>query len=195
MTFACLDNLDEKNKQDLVNTKVNLAGLQGVKRMARDMLRADRKTFSKPPSLTDHGGHNCLKIKCNLNWARRYIPGSAESGVRVPVGTEQSCLNHPPGRHTWVARFRHPRLKAIGKRPTRSKTYRRVITEHQSFQTVVRWLWERYSTVWNLCEHEVDQIWPMWVEEAVAECAACQTGSGCAFLEDLESKSKTAVIN
>ena len=67
MTFACLDNLDVKNKQDFVKeAKINLLGLQGVKRMARDMIRADRKLFSKPSNLTGHGGQNCLKIKCNL---------------------------------------------------------------------------------------------------------------------------------
>ena len=142
-----------------------------------------------------------MKIESlNSSWARRYIPGSAESEVKVPRDTEQICLNNVPGRYKWTARFRHPVLQeGLGKRPTRSKTYRHVITEHQSFQIVVKWLWERYSTVWNLCKDEVDKsfkpCWPTWVVEAVADCAACREGSECAFMADLKSKSKTTVTN
>ena len=146
------------------------------------------------------GGHGSKKkpaarekIKCNMSWARMYVPGTAESLAKLPPGCEQSCLNNPLGRHTWVARFRHPKLMEIGKRPTRSKSYMEGVTEHQAFQIVVSWLWERYRTVCRLCD-QVDVHLPIWVEEALADCAACQEGSVCTFMEDQEARSKTAAF-
>ena len=56
-------------------------------------------------------------------------------------------------------------------------------TEHQSFQIVLGWLWERYNTVCNLCKYEEKCI-PTWVEEALAECTACKEGSECVFMKN-----------
>ena len=118
--------------------------------MARDMVRAKRQEVFKSQDPTSLGRKRGLEIKCNMSWARMYVPGSAESLAKLPPGCEQSCLNKPPGRCTWVARFRHPKLMEIGARPTRSKKYSKGVIEHQAFQIVVSWLWERYHTVCRL---------------------------------------------
>ena len=127
-----------------------------------------------------------------MTWARMYVPGSAESKVGLPSGCEQCCLNKPPHRHTWVARFRHPKLTEMGKRPTRSKKYAGSVTEHKAFQIIVSWLWARYCAACKICG-QADVVFPPWVEEALAECTACHEGSACTFLADQVAKCKTAV--
>ena len=60
LTFACLDNMDEKNKQDLKQNMKNategLIGLQGVKHMARCMVRAERNKVFTSQNPTGLGG-------------------------------------------------------------------------------------------------------------------------------------------
>ena len=109
--------------------------------MARDMVRAERQGIFKSQDPTGLGGKRGPKIKCNMSWARRCVPGSAESLAKLPPGCEQSRLYKSPGSRTWNARFRHPKLMEIGKRPTGSKTYMEGVTEHQAFQIVVTCLW------------------------------------------------------
>ena len=76
LTFACLDNVDEKNKMELMKgmnkkTTKGLHCLEGVKPMARDMVRAKRQEVFKSQDPTSLGGKRGLEIKCNMKWARR----------------------------------------------------------------------------------------------------------------------------
>ena len=68
------------------------------------------------------------------------------------------------------------------------------MTEHQAFQIVVSWLWERYRTVCRLCDQK-DVHWPAHVEQALVVCAACQQGSMCTFMKDQEARSKTEAVD
>jgi hypothetical protein len=118
-------------------------------------------------------------VRCNVPWARRYVPGSKESGVKLVAGTDQSSLASPPGRFVWVARFKHPILRDAGKRPTRSKTFRPgSVSEHIAFQLVLEWLWTRHET----CSGNMNDR-PAWVMQALKPCLACGSpDSGvCAF--------------
>ena len=64
------------------------------------------------------------------------------------------------------------------------QTYMEGVTEHQSFQIVVSWLWEGYHAACRLCGQD-GIIFPIWVEEAVAECAACKEGAECIFMQEV----------
>ena len=158
--------------------------------MPRRMVRARREEVFQSRNPTGLGGTGA-KIRCNLRWARRYVPGSAESSVTLPPGCEQSCLERPTGYSTWVARLRHQKLSEMGKRPTRSKTFTNEATERQSFQTVVSCLWERYGLVRTECD-EGGVSCPRWVKDALAECAECQAGSACTVMADLAAGCETA---
>ena len=206
LTFACLDNIDEKNREELKkDTKTkDLFGYKGVKRMAREMVREDREVFRCKGSAV---GPSALASgraagSSNLAWARSYVPGSEESGATLPADTAQSCLNNPPGRRVWVARFRHPVLKESKKRPTHSRTYWEDAlgpeqqtheegkrAEHQAFQKVVLWLWERYEMVCRMCNPLVPASGrPAVVQAALAMCPACLDKSPCSFMSDLRKK-------
>ena len=96
----------------------------------------------------------------------------------------------------WVARYKHPLLQVEGKRPTRSKKFnsnieagRVIVTEHQAFQIVLTWLWERHQAC---CSIAVDQ--PMWVKDALAECPACSSPhlQVCGFMETLQIEWKVS---
>ena len=190
LTYAALDNLDDKNKmeakQSMKKTTEALSGISGIKHMARDLTRTMRDDIFKPRGGTTR--KSGPKIRCSLGseWTYRYIPGHEKSMVNLPEDCYSIRLEHPPGRHQWVARFKHPKLIEMQRRPTHSKTYTHPsnsshLTEHQSFQIVVAWLWERYRTVCQLCKCK-SRPTPIWVEEALAECTACKEGSVCTFM-------------
>jgi hypothetical protein len=103
-----------------------LVGVKGHLRAARGIIREERaKRRSKAKEREGEKAPNKTRtVRCNVPWARRYVPGSKESGVKLVAGTDQSSLASPPGRFVWVARFKHPILRDAGKRPTRSKTFR-----------------------------------------------------------------------
>ena len=90
-----------------------LTGLAGVKRMARQMIRRDREAFRN--TCATSVVVTSPNVKCSLPWMRPFVPGTKESGVDLPEGTLQSCLENPPGRFVWVAIFRHPKLQEMHK--------------------------------------------------------------------------------
>ena len=196
LTFACLDNLDEKNREELKkDTKTRgLFGFKAVKRVARAMVREDREVYRQSKTSCTGLGQGGVKIKCNFAWARAYVPGSEESGVTLPANTEQSCLNNPPGRNVWVARFRHPMLTDQKKRPTHSRSYLEAEgkrTEHVAFQKVVTWLWERYEMACRLSSPpEPASGRPDFVQSVLTTCPACEAGEVCTFMSELRSVSK-----
>ena len=104
----------------------------------------------------------------------------------MPEGTQQSCLQNPPGRFVWVARFRHPKLQEMHKRPTRSKSYRptdaTAVTEHQSFQIAVAWLWQRFAMICTSGKQ------PQLIEDALQDCSICKDNKGnCSIMSSLQS--------
>ena len=218
LTFSCLAGLDEGNRQEYAKhtgTK-GLMALEGVKRLARQIVRNDREAFRerdgnrasqivrkdreafREEANRDGNRASCLpltglqRVKCNLSWAKVFVLGSEESKVTLPSATVQSCLHHPPGRDSWVARFRHPKLIELRKRPTRSKSHKASdVSEHAAFQIPLRWLWERYELACKLCGHSCGER-PAIVVKALEKCDACADGS-CNFMLDLASSATDAV--
>ena len=189
LTFACLDTLDDKNRQEWAkDAKTNaLTGLAGVKRMARQMIRRNRQAFRNKSATSVVV--TSPSVKCSLPWMRPLVPGTKESGVALPEGTLQSCLENPPGRFVWVARFRHPKLSEMHKRPTRSKSYRGKaagsVTEHRSFQIALSWLWQRYTMI---CVPASGTCMPAWVEDALQDCSSCNDNKDdCSCMSEMQS--------
>ena len=120
-------------------------------------------------------------LKCGAPWARRYVPGSAESGSALPAETTRAALTCPPNRASWVAQYRNPELQGASKRPTRSKSYRN-IPEHRAFQVALDWLWSRHE----LCCRPV-QSRPSWVVDVLAACPHCAVGDPCNFMDTVRS--------
>ena len=155
LTCAALQELDEVNLRECKTDKAinHLMGQRVVRHAARQVLRRERAKRQPVECCT-----NLRVVRCNVPWARRYVPGTAESGTTVPEGCKQSCLGAPPTRFVWVARYRHPLLQQVEARPTRSKSFttppsgeKTVVvdkdTEHCAFQVVLGWLWDRHEEV------------------------------------------------
>ena len=165
--------MDGQAAQDWKQEKkvAKLIGIKGHLLAARGMIRAERAKRRSSAKKSKGGTAPPQKrtVRCNVPWARCYVPGSPESGVKLVAGTEQSSLASPPGRCVWVARFKHPSLRAAGKRPTRSKTFRPGgVTEHVAFQLVLEWLWARHET----CSGDLS-VRPAWVRQALEPCLGC----------------------
>ena len=85
--------------------------------------------------------------------------------------------------------FRHPKLQEMHKRPTRSKSYRGTaavsVTEHQSFQIALTWLWQR-----------TNGKQPKLVEAALQDCPTCKesfwSGDGTSATESICNEKATA---
>ena len=125
------------------------------------------------------------EVLCNVPWAKRYVPGTAESGTVLHEECRQSSLAAPPNRCVWVARYRHPCLQPH-KRPTRSKTFTppsgearvdgRITSEHLASQTVLKWL-----------KTHMASRRPEWVSTALAPCSSCllrNRGEECCFISE-----------
>ena len=186
LTFIALDNMDECNRKEWIKEKKigNLAGLEGCQRMARDMVRRERgagRDAYTPGRGNLASGVAKRKVKCGAPWARRYVPGSAESGSALPAETTRAALTCPPNRASWVAQYRNPELQGASKRPTRSKSYRN-IPEHRAFQVALDWLWSRHE----LCCRPV-QPRPSWVVDVLAACPHCAVGDPCNFMDTVRS--------
>ena len=175
-TCAALQELDEANLREWkADRGINqLMGQRAVRHAARQVLRRER-TKRQPVGDVKH-----RVMRCNVPWARRYVPRAAESGTALPEGCRQSTLGAPPNRCVWITRYRHPLLQQAQKRPTRSKTFTPpsgeagvggVGTEHLAFQTVLGWLWDRHDEV---CEQTgTASHRPEWVSTALAPCSSC----------------------
>ena len=139
-------------------------------------------------------------VRCNVPWARKYVPGGPGSGTDLPEGCKQSTLGAPPDRCVWVARYRHPLLQDAEKRPTRSKTFTPPsgdplpgCTEHSAFQAVLRWLWERHDEV--CCQIGTASPRPEWVTKALEPCRACTTAPGdCTFISEQKALAPATTI-
>ncbi len=125
---------------------------------------------------------------CNESWARRFVPGTEESGTTLPAETLQSSLTCPPGRSTWVARYRHAALQEQGKRPTRSKTWRDgSVCEHIAFQTGLSWLWSRHELVTSAHAR------PECVLRTLEKCDICARKEPCSFMSSLRKEWQTKI--
>ena len=144
LTVAALGEMDEANRREWQQSKKasKMMGTKGFLQAARGILRGERQQRAK------EGGKARSAVRCNISWARPYVPGTKESGVALPEGVTRSCLEASrQERKVWVARYKHPNLQKAGLRPTRSKSYReRTTTEHMAFQTTLTWLWNRHAS-------------------------------------------------
>ena len=185
-TCAALQELDEANLREWkadkrINQLIGQRGERGVRHAARQVLRRER-TKRQPP----RGDVKQRVVRCNVPWASRYVPGAAESGMTLPEGCRQSTLNAPPNLFVWVARYRHPLLELQNppKRPTHSKNFTPPKgeagdgrTEHQAFQKVLRWLWDRHEEV--CAQTGTASHRPEWVSTALAPCSSCTAPGEC----------------
>jgi hypothetical protein len=85
------------------------------------------------------------------------------------------------------ARYKHPNLQAERFKPTRSRSYKEHITEHQAFQVRLKWLWNRHE---SCCKLEVQMETPLWVQQMVEDCEVCNSpdSGACTVLKELASK-------
>jgi hypothetical protein len=121
--------MDEGNRAEWIKEKKmkSLSGLKGCKRMVRQIIRQERQARHD----THAGGQKTINplasgvakrcVRCAAPWAKRYVPGSKESGVALPEQTTKSGLTCPPHRSCWVALYYNTALQANKKRPTHSK--------------------------------------------------------------------------
>ena len=128
------------------------------------------------------------RAKTNMRWARRFLPGTVESGAELPAAVEESRLDHPPGnRCVWSARYRMASSSPVVwpvdfARQTRSRKYGMGRTEHQAFQEVVGFLWDKHS---HASEPSLLAARPKWVSGALTACSACAAGGeDCSFITD-----------
>ena len=153
LTVAALGDMDEANKRAWQQERKTrkMMGMKGTFHAARGILRAERQQRAKgePQECIPASG----AVRCNISWARQFVPGTKQSGITLPEGVTRSCLEMSQVRQVWVARYKHPTLQAAGFRPTRSKSYKDA-TEHQAFQIILRWLWNRHE---SCCKAVVDR--------------------------------------
>ena len=129
------------------------------------------------------------RLRSAAPWARRFLPGSKESGSTLPASTTRVGLTRPPNRHSWVAQYRNELLQAQKKRPTRSKSYRAgQVSEHQAFHITLSWLWGRHDLCCSSREPR-----PSWVIDALADCSKCQAGELCEFMNNLRARAQPIV--
>ena len=118
LTFVALDNMDEDNRKEWMKEgkMKQLSGLAGCKRMAKDILRADREAARDAYVNGDKKGNSSVsgvRLRCTgAPWARRFLPGSEESGSTMPASTTRVGLTCPPKRQTWVAQYPNKQLQA-----------------------------------------------------------------------------------
>ena len=115
-------------------------------RMARHKVRAKRKAARD--SRVAGGKEVNPSASGPEPWARRFVPGSKESGSALPASTIRVGLTCPPGRYYWVAGYRNPVLQEQQKkRPTISKRFSvgGPVSEHRAFQITLAWLWRRHD--------------------------------------------------
>lgn len=183
LTVAALGDMDEANRRDWQQQRKtrNMMGVKATLHAARGILRAERQGRAKEGASV----HN--PVQCNISWARKFIPGTKESGVALPEGVTRSSLEMSLRRKVWVARYKHPNLQAARLRPTRSKSYKENITEHQAFQITLKWLWNRHE---SCCKPEVEMERPLWVQQMVEDCEVCNSpdSGACTVLKELASK-------
>ncbi len=200
LSFAALDGMDDCNSKEWKKEHKfhKLMGMEGVQRMARRIVREERESSYK------HQAHGTprrkqeqkVRLKCKEGWTRCYVPGAPESGVEAPAGTSHSGLTCPPGRSCWVGQLRHPSLQASGKRPTRSKTFYASVesggaSEHEAFQLVLKWLWDRFEACFKLATPSASGELPSrppWVLRALQPCAFCSDKEPCSFMQSLRAE-------
>ena len=193
LTFFALDNMDEDNRKEWLKEKLpqKLSGFAGCKRMARDMVRAEREAardtyvdgIKKNNPSASGVGKPKVRVQKTAPWSRKFLPGSQESGSSLPPSPIRVGLTCPPNRNSWVALYRNAELQAQRKRPTRSKTYRLgQVSEHRAFQITLAWLWGRHDLC---CSSAVPR--PSWVVDALADCRLCQAGESCDFMDHLRA--------
>ena len=163
--------------------------------MARQIIRQERQARrdthaggqKKSNPLASGFAKRC--VRCAAPWAKRYVPGSKESGAALPEQTTKSGLTCPPHRSCWVALYYNTALQANKKRPTRSKTFHASASgvanrenegtsEHRAFQIAFEWLWSRHESCCNPTPPR-----PSWVVEALADCSLGARGEACNFME------------
>ena len=71
--------------------------------VAKQMICRNHKAFHNASA--DSVAAKSPSVKCSLPWMQTYVPGTKESGVDLPEGTLQSCLENLPGRFVWVVKF------------------------------------------------------------------------------------------
>ena len=186
--------MDEENRKAWMKEgKIKkLSGLEGCKRMAHNLLREEREAArdnyvkgGKNGNSSVSGVDKCTsRHKSAAPWARKFLPGSKESGSSLPESTITVGLTHPPNRHSWVAVYRNKLLQARKKRPTRTKSYQAgVVSEHRAFQIALSWLWGRHDLCCNSAEPR-----PSWVIDALADCSKCQAGELCEFMDNVRAR-------
>ena len=127
------------------------------------------------------------RAKTNLQWARRFLPGTVESVAELPAAVIESRLDHPPGdRCVWSARYvmetSFPDVWPVDlARKTRSRKYGPERTEHQAFQEVVGFLWGKHA---HASEPSLLAAQPKWVSDALTPCSACADREDCSFMTD-----------
>jgi hypothetical protein len=167
-----------------------LAG-DGGERMGRDASEAKPKEQDNAPTASKHSEENTSvcrppkRAQTNMFWARPYVPGMPESGAELPANVKRSSLEYPPGdRFVWVARYvgLADDLFTEGlKRPTRTRSHgEKLRTEHQAFQLVLKWLWQKHACAIL----PLEQALPERVRMAMSECGECNGGGDCRYMDN-----------
>ena len=93
LSFVSLDNMDENNRNEWMKDgkMKQLSGLAGCKRMAHNILRAEREAARDTYVNGGKKGNSSVsgvRLRCTgAPWARRFLPGSKESGATLPLST------------------------------------------------------------------------------------------------------------
>ena len=123
------------------------------------------------------------RAKCSIKWCRQYMPGHPLSGVPEAPRTKQGQLHTEQlaNSHTqWIARLEiegdkegdAPPETAQGSNSQRFEVESGQ-SEHQAFQTVLRWLWDKWK-YWQ--EHRADPApvsFPIHIQAALKPCPIC----------------------
>ena len=116
-------------------------------------------------------------VKCSLPWMLVSI--CQREPCKVVWKIRQADLSGLRG-------FRHPKLQEMHKQPTATVS----VTEHQSFQIALTWLWQRFAMI---CTNGKQ---PKLVEAALQDCPTCQeffwSGDGTSATESSCNKKAAA---
>ena len=191
-----IGHMARQMRQEAFKSKKNI----GIKKEGSPKIKRNRA--KGPPKRLD-----CIKMEQLLSYAcidsldnktqmdvmqgmKHFTKALSSISGSMYMATDMTCINQHEAfkSHIPIGAARHsgPKIKC-------DITWaHKQVTEHQSFQIVLGWLWERYNTVCNLCKYKDKHI-PTWVEEALAECTACKEGNVCTWLKNQYAQSKPAV--
>lgn len=141
---------------------------------------------------TEMSARDASRVSCSIPWLKRYTPGHTFSFVQVPDFVQTSRIHCDFGPGQWFAKYEVDPAKPMPKeyqRQSRTKKYKAGDgqSEHQSFQTVLAWIWGKHASM------AAGTVYPEWVTTALKKCPHCTRDLPCRAMADLWASPEISV--